>query len=125
METVGTIQNKMVEVEDALAGMELTWQNAAQARVMLDYDVKRREAAIHSQLKGTGTIPDIKAFVTESLWAEPDEVMIRLVTAEATEEACRARFKALDRRLSSLQSRLQAAIRLDSQPTRPHPGGME
>lgn len=118
------IMGRMAEIEVALSSMEGEWGGAEDSMVRLKGQMEKREAQLWLAHRGTGTIPEVDARVHDALWSETTadggSLMDQLVIAEATVAGCKARFKTLDRELSSLQSRLAAQVRLDTVP-----GGMQ
>ena len=103
------IMRAMSDVEDSLNELLATWPDAEANFKNAAAVIKRVESVRRVQMHGTsGTIPEKAAFIEGWLWEHHSEEMAALLLAEATIEACKAKYKLLDRLLSSLQSRLAA-----------------
>lgn len=98
----------------------VNWGKAAYAAKKLDRQRKKREAQLYASKRGLGTIDDMKAAVIDEMWVEPTEdgefLMEVFTVAEASDAGFVALFKTLDRELSSLQTRLQALMRMETVP---------
>ena len=115
---------RMEALEDALEALDPVWDNASRKATRLKGYVEKRRAQLRvAKIGAKGNNDDKKAEVEDEMWLEEHEgerLMEAFVLAEAGEKGCQARFKTLDRRLSSLQSRLQALVRMESIPQRQH-----
>lgn len=123
----GAIMRRMAEIEVRMALLSNSWASAAHEAKRLDRLRKKREAQLFVA-KGTesarhgGYTDAVKsAMVVDEMWAEITEdgemLMEAFTVAEASDSGYQAEFKTLDRELSSLQTRLQAILKMDSAPT--------
>ena len=116
------IMRKMENIEDDLNGMLSIWPAAEATFITMGKLTKKLGAKHRLALKGTGTVPDIDAMVEQKLWAENAEAMSSVLDAEATIEGCKAKYKLLEKLLSSLQSRLKTERDLSYIPPQPNLG---
>jgi hypothetical protein len=119
---------RMAEIEVEMANLGNTWAGAAANEKRLDRQRKKREAQLliakgpKGAREGGSSDAFKKAQVEDEIWAEvlPETgefLMANLTEAEAGTAGGTAMFKTLDRELSSLQTRLQALLKMDSAPS--------
>jgi hypothetical protein len=102
------IMQDMSGIEDQLNDLLGAWPDAEARLVSVAGRLKLEETKLRVHLKGWGTVPEITAEVERQLWEKHPKDMATVIGSEATIAACKARYKLLDRQLSSLQSRLGA-----------------
>ena len=124
----GSIMRRMAEIEVEMAELGNSWANAAANEKRLDRQRKKREAQLlvakgsKGAREGGASDAFKKAQVEDEMWAEVLEdtgefLMANLTEAEAGNAGGTALYKTLDRELSSLQTRLQAILKMDSAPS--------
>lgn len=124
----GAIMRRMAEIEVELAELGNSWSSHAASEKRLDRLRKKREAQLFmakgkaGAKEGAGTDAFKKAQVEDELWQEVVEdtgelLMACLMESEAGNAGSVALYKTLDRELSSLQTRLQALVRIENAPT--------
>lgn len=124
----GSIMRRMAEIEVEMAELGNSWSEAAANEKRLDRQRKKREAQLfvakgkEGARQGGASDAFKKAQVEDELWQEVVEdtgemLMFNLTEAEAGNAGGTALYKTLDRELSSLQTRLQAILKMDSAPS--------
>lgn len=113
----GAMLQRMGELEVRLQQMDNEWGEAARDASLEKHRMEREKARLTLTFKGQGTVQEVASLVIDALWVEHEDLMNRYVIAEAAEEACKASFRAIERELSSLQTRLNALQRLETMPS--------
>lgn len=125
----GPIMGRMAEIEVELAELGNSWAGAAANEKRLDRIRKKREAQLFMAKQGSGTDKHKSSLVIDELWSEVLEdtgefLMVNFTEAEAESAGSQALYKTLDRELSSLQSRLQALVRMEMMPSQQNQTGV-
>jgi hypothetical protein len=123
----GAIMARMAAIEVELANLGNSWSSAASSEKRLDRIRKMRKAQLFmakgslGARQGGATDTFKESQVEDELWQEITEdgepLMEALTTAEAGNAGGTAKYKTLDRELSSLQTRLTALVRIENAPT--------
>lgn len=115
----GAVMARMGQIELRLSVLDQEWGAAARTEKTTDREYEREKARAGMLFKGRANNSEVlKAMVMDHLWAEHEDLMRRLMEAEAAVAGCAAEFRTLDRELSSLQTRLQVMVRMESIPPR-------
>ncbi len=116
-EAPGPIMQRMGQIERRLGVLDTEWGSAARQERTTKWEYEREKARVGMLFAGRAKNQEVlKALVVDHLWAENEDLMNRLMQAEAAIAGCAAEYKTLDRELSSLQTRLQVLARMESIP---------
>lgn len=115
------LQNAMQGMEDELQALLNDWAGAEDNLIRRTSQVERLKAPKRFELKTSPPHPkltkeDLDALVLDWLWTEHAELMAEQLNAEACCAAYRIKEKVAGRALSSMQTRLNADIKLNAVP---------